>query len=298
MEHPPVRPPDWRIWFAAARPGTLWAAVAPVVVGVGIAFSDGVVHPPSAVFAVLGAVLIQVGTNLNNDYQDFLKGADAERVGPLRVTQAGLVAPEIMRNATIVAFALAAAAGAYLMWRGGWPIITVGVLSILCGFWYTSGRYSLAYLGISDLFVLVFFGPVAVGGTYYVQALTMPWYVPVAGLGPGALATAILLVNNVRDVEGDRKVGKRTLVVRLGRKAGVGLYAACLLMALIIPIVMAWTGRAPLAVVVASAVVLPGFWIYRQLGAERDPQRINPLLGRTAQLLLVYSIVLGISWTL
>jgi 1,4-dihydroxy-2-naphthoate polyprenyltransferase len=298
MEYSAERLPAWRVWFFAARPGTLWAAVAPVILGGGIAFADGVGHLPSVMFAAIGAVLIQVGTNLNNDYQDFLKGADTERVGPVRVTQAGLVDPALMKTATMVAFLLAAAAGSYLIWRGGWPLITIGVLSILCGYWYTSGKYSLAYLGISDLFVLVFFGPVAVGGTYYVQALTMPWYVPIAGLGPGALAVGILLVNNVRDLEGDRKAGKRTLVVRLGRQAGVILYASCMFMALLIPIVLAATRFAPIGVIAASLAVIPGFWILRRLDSEQEASRLNPLLGKTAQLLLAYSVLLALGWTL
>jgi 1,4-dihydroxy-2-naphthoate polyprenyltransferase len=288
----------WRIWIHAVRPGTLWAAVGPVVVGTGVALADGVMHPLSAALAMLAAVLIQIATNLNNDYQDFLKGADDGRSGPLRVTQAGLVSPAIMRTATAVSFALASMAGAYLMWRGGWPIVLVGVLSIACGIWYTTGRYSLAYLGLGDVFVLIFFGPVAVGGTYYVQALTMPWYVPVAGLGPGLLAVAILLVNNIRDAEGDRQAGKMTLVARFGRAFGVRLYGAAIAGAAGLPVVLYAAGYAPAGAFAAAAVAAVGLLYVSPLARAGNAMEINPFLGRTARLLLLYCLVLAAGWNL
>jgi 1,4-dihydroxy-2-naphthoate polyprenyltransferase len=288
----------WRIWIHAVRPGTLWAAVGPVVVGTGVALADGVMHPLSAALAMLAAVLIQIATNLNNDYQDFLKGADDGRSGPLRVTQAGLVSPAIMRTATAVSFALASMAGAYLMWRGGWPIVLVGVLSIACGIWYTTGRYSLAYLGLGDVFVLIFFGPVAVGGTYYVQALTMPWYVPVAGLGPGLLAVAILLVNNIRDAEGDRQAGKMTLVARFGRAFGVRLYGAAIAGAAGLPVVLYAAGYAPAGAFAAAAVAAVGLLYVSPLSRAGNAMEINPFLGRTARLLLLYCLVLAAGWNL
>lgn len=286
-------------WVTAARPKTLWAAVAPVLVGTAMAFEAGVLHAPSALCALLGAMLIQVGTNYSNDYVDFLKGADtAERKGPLRVTQAGLVSPEAMRRATILVFALAFVSGLYLVWRGGWPILAVGVLSILFGVLYTAGRYSLAYLGIADIFVLVFFGPVAVGGTYYVQALALPPEVLVAGLGPGLLAVAILLANNIRDIDEDRVAGKKTLVARLGRDFGVGLYAATIALATLVPAVLyAMTGGHEAAL--ATFVVVPlGIPLMNQLLRERDARALNPLLGATARLLLVYSVLFAVGWNL
>src|SRR5690606_25617337 len=242
--------PGPQVWITAARPKTLPAAVAPVLVGTAIALEAGVFHALAAACAMLGAVLIQIGTNYANDYHDFVKGADTDaRKGPMRVTQAGLVTPEATRNAAVVAFALAVAAGTYLMIRGGWPIVAIGAASILSGVLYTAGRYALAYVGLADLFVLVFFGPVAVAGTYYVQAvgdaaaLALPPVVVAAGLGPGLLATAILLVNNVRDVDEDRAADKRTLVVRFGRGFGVRLYAGCVAAAALVPVgLWLWTG--------------------------------------------------------
>lgn len=270
-----------------------------------MAVEAGAFHALAAACAFLGALFIQIGTNYSNDYHDFVKGADtAERKGPMRVTQAGLVTPEATRRAAVVAFALAVAAGTYLMSRGGWPIVTIGVLSILSGVLYTAGRYSLAYLGLADLFVLVFFGPVAVAGTFYVQAVDDPAAldllpeVAFAGLGPGLLATAILLVNNIRDVDEDCAANKRTLVVRLGRSVGIGLYIACVVAAALVPVVLwQWTGAHPW-VMGASLACLLAIPIVRALRTERDATRLNPLLGATARLLLVYSVLFSIGWVL
>ena len=230
-------PPSWRVWLMAARPKTLGAAIAPVLLGTAMAVEAGAFHALAAFCALLGAILIQVGVNYHNDYADFKKGTDTdERLGPTRVTQAGFVAPSTMRRATFAVFALAVVVGLYLIVRGGWPVLLIGVLSIASAVAYTAGPYSLADTGTADLFVLIFFGPVAVGGTYYVQALGITPAVIAAGLGPGLLSVGILLVNNIRDIEGDREAGKRTLPVRLGRAVGVRLYIACLLGAALVPV--------------------------------------------------------------
>ncbi|MEZ4703214.1 MAG: 1,4-dihydroxy-2-naphthoate polyprenyltransferase [Rhodothermales bacterium] len=285
------------IWWAAVRPKTLWAALAPVLMGTAMAFEAGVFHPVSAVLALVGAICIQIGTNLYNDYADFLKGADTEaRKGPVRVTQAGLVRPEAIRLAAYLTFVFAVVAGGYLMWRGGLPVVIIGVASVVSGILYTAGRYSLAYLGLGDLFVLIFFGPVAVGGTYYVQALAIDPLVLQAGLAPGLLAVAILLVNNVRDVEEDRLAAKRTLVVRLGRRFGVGLYGVCLVAAALIPIWLAVATGGHWPVLLCSAVALAGLPMVGRLGRERAPAILNPMLGATARLLLLYSIVFAVGW--
>ncbi|NNF03262.1 MAG: 1,4-dihydroxy-2-naphthoate octaprenyltransferase, partial [Rhodothermales bacterium] len=181
------------VWIEASRPKTLWAAVAPVLLGIAAATAGGVFHFTAAALALVGALLIQVGTNYFNDYADFVKGADdADRTGPRRVVQAGLVSPEAMLRATALVFTMAVGSGTYLMIRGGWPIVLIGFSSILVGILYTGGRFSLAYRGVADLFVLVFFGPVAVAGTYYVQALSWPPAIWFAGLGPGLMAVSIL----------------------------------------------------------------------------------------------------------
>ena len=291
--------PGPRVLLVASRPKTLWAAASPVVVGWALAFGDGVFHALSAVLALAGALLIQVATNYHNDYADFLKGTDKpDRAGPKRVTAAGMATPAQMRRATVSAFGLAVVSGAYLMIRGGWPIVTIGVLSILFGVLYTAGKHSLAYLGIADLFVLVFFGPVAVGGTYWVQALSINYTVLVAGLAPGLLSMAILLVNNIRDVEEDRDTGKKTLVVRLGRSAGVGLYAACILGAAAVPIGLYAIGGGRLASMLAALILIPAAALYRKLRRETSPADLNPVLGKTAGLLLVYALLFSIGWAL
>jgi 1,4-dihydroxy-2-naphthoate octaprenyltransferase len=281
----------------AARPKTLGAAVAPVLVGTAMASQAGSAHLPSALLALASAVLIQVGVNYHNDYSDYLKGADTEdRVGPTRVTQAGLVDPATMRRATVVVFALAVAAGAYLIGRGGWPVLAIGVASIGAAIWYTGGRYSLAALGLADVFVFVFFGPVAVAGTYYVQALAVSPEVIAAGIGPGLLSVAILLVNNIRDLPQDRRSEKRTLVVRLGRSAGVVLYAGCVVGALLVPAgLAAWTGSHPWSA--ATLALLPlAVGPIRTLARTTDPEKLNPLLGATGRLLVLWSIVFSVGW--
>lgn len=294
---PPASPV--KTWTLAARPKTLWAAVAPVVVGTAMAWEDEAAHAASALFALLGALLIQIGTNFSNDYIDFLKGADTgTRKGPLRVTQAGLISPRAMKRATFLIFALAFATGLYLVWRGGWPVLLIGSLSIVAGVFYTAGRYSLAYLGLGDLFVLLFFGPVAVGGTYYVQALDLTWEVIVAGLGPGLLAAALLMVNNLRDADEDRAAGKKTLVVRFGRRFGAGLYIFSVIGAALVPVVLYLVTEAhpfALAAVGAVPMAIPAM---RTLLHTQKASDLNPLLGSTARLLLVYSLLFSVGWIL
>lgn len=288
------------MWLAAARPKTLPAAIAPVLVGIGLAWEAGAFHPLAALCALLGAVLIQIGTNYSNDAEDHVRGADTEaRKGPLRATAAGLASPGQMRVAAGVAFGLAFVAGLYLIVRGGWPILVLGLVSIASGVAYTVGRYALAYTGLADLFVLVFFGPVAVGGTYYVQALALPTWVPIAGLGPGFLATAILIANNVRDVEEDRAADKRTLVVRFGRPFGVTLYNACVSGAVVVPAALALVSRDHVGVLAASALAaLVGRRLARTLATTDESAVLNPLLGKTAGLLFVYSLAFALGWAL
>ncbi len=201
----------------AARPKTLPAAAAPVIVGTALAFRDGVFRPGPALAALLGALLIQIGTNLANDYFDFRKGADTEeRLGPVRVTQAGLLTPEEVARGMWIAFRLATLAGVYLISVAGWGVVWIGVFSILAGIAYTGGPFPLGYHGFGEIAVFIFFGLVAVNGTYYVQGGTLTLGGVWASLSIGLLASAILVVNNLRDIVTDAKAGKRTLAVRLG----------------------------------------------------------------------------------
>lgn len=287
------------IWLHAARPKTLWAAFAPVLIGVAMAYADGAFHAGAALAALLGALLIQVATNFCNDYADFRKGADtAERQGPLRVTQAGLIAPRTMLAATAGVFALACLAGLYLVLRCGWPLLAVGLLSIAAGIGYTAGPFPFGYRGWGDAFVLLFFGPVAVAGTYYVQALRLPLAPVAAGLAPGFLAVAILVVNNLRDVDGDARAGKRTLAVRFGRTFARWEYLLCLLAAACVPAALFLrTGRHPwsLLAIAIAPVALPAL---RRIFGGTTGEVLNPMLAYTARLLLLYSVLFSIGWIL
>lgn len=294
------RPSTLRLWLDAARPKTLPAAVSPVLLGIGLAWANGAHHPLAALCAMLGAVFIQIGTNYANDGEDFARGADgSDRKGPTRATAAGYVTVGQMRTAAAIAFALAFAAGVYLIVRGGWPILALGLASIASGYAYTAGRYALAYTGLADVFVLLFFGPIAVGGTYFVQALTLPTWVLVAGLGPGALATAILLANNIRDVDEDALANKRTLVVRFGREFGLRLYAACVSLAVVVPGAMVLVSRDHLGALAASALVsIAGRRLVRAMRRAEGSAEMNPLLGKTALLLFAYSVLFAVGWAL
>ncbi len=209
-----------RAWIAAARPKTLSAAVVPVLIGTALAS-----HEPAAISwgvffcALIGAVLIQIATNLINDALDFKKGADtAERLGPLRVTQAGLIRPETVMTAAWVCLMGAALCGIPLIVRGGWPMLVIGLASIALAYAYTGGPYPLAYRGLGEVFVLIFFGLVAVGGTFYAHSLQLTREALLAGFAAGSLATVLIVINNLRDVESDRRSDKRTTVVRFGER--------------------------------------------------------------------------------
>ncbi len=295
MQHPGII----LVWLQAARPKTLFAAVAPVLMGTAMAYADGSMHLPAALACLAGALLLQIGTNFSNDYADFVKGADTEeRIGPVRATQAGLVSPGAMKTAAILTFVAAAAVCGYLVTRGGWPILALGILSILAGVAYTSGPYPLAYLGLGDLFVLIFFGPVAVAGTYYVQAQTFSWLPAAAGLAPGLLAVAILVVNNLRDIEGDRKAGKHTLAVRFGASFSRWQYTGCIVLAAAVPpLLIRFAGPGHVNAHVASLILLIAIPPIRMVFA-RSGRALNPLLGITSILLLTQSILFSIGWNL
>jgi 1,4-dihydroxy-2-naphthoate octaprenyltransferase len=224
---PATAPSGVRIWLMAARIRTLPASVAPVLVGTALAGFQHVFHPLRFFAALVGAMLIQVGTNLSNDYSDARRGADAEdRLGPVRVTAGGLVPPRRVLLATYITFGLAVLVGVYLIVVAGWQLLLVGVASILAGILYTGGPRPYGYEGLGELFVFLFFGIVAVAGSYFVQVKHLDWEAFVLAVPVGLLAAGILMVNNVRDIETDRRAGKRTLAVRLGRRRTRSLFAA------------------------------------------------------------------------
>jgi len=294
------RPSSLAIWAQASRPKTLWAGAAPVVVAAGLAHGDAAFHGLAAFCALLGALLIQIGTNFANDYFDFVKGTDtAARVGPTRATQAGWVQPAAMRRATLLTFALVFVPGAYLIARGGWPLLAIGLISIACGILYTAGPYPLAYVGLGDVFVLLFFGPVAVGGAYYVQALEVTAPVLVAGLGPGLISVALLTVNNLRDVDTDRAAGKRTLAVRFGPRFARHEYLACLFgAALAVPLYFYATTGNRFFFIVPFAVFLLARPVLKPILTTNDGPTLNAILARTGAILLVHSTTFALACTL
>ena len=277
------------IWISAARLRTLPAAIVPVIVGTAVARACGGIAWGPALAALAGAIAIQIGTNFANDVFDAEKGADtADRIGPLRAVSAGLISAAAMKRAMIGAFAVASAFGLYLVASAGWPIAAIGIASIISGIAYTGGPWPLGYHGLGDVFVMVFFGFVAVCGTVYVQLHAVPALALWAAVPVGALATAILVVNNLRDRATDARAGKRTLAVRLGRRAVLVEYALLLAAAYAVPLALAighpW--RALPVITTPLAVVR-----LRQLAVASDGPTFNRLLAATGQLLLLHGLL-------
>ena len=279
----------------AARPKTLTAAIAPVAAGTGLAVLHDTAAGLPAVAALAGAVLIQIGTNLANDYYDFLRGGDTdERVGPVRVTQAGILPPEAVRRGMVVVLAAAMLVGVYLVAVGGWPIVWIGLASVACAVLYTGGPFPLAYHGLGDVFVFIFFGLVAVGGTYWVQGLAWPVAAVSGGAGLGELNTAIPVANKLRDMETDAQADKRTLAVRLGRRGTQVEYLSMLAMGAATPVVgVLWLGWPPSALLALLALVL-AVSPARTVLSYREPRELLPALGGTARVVVVYGVLLGL----
>ena len=283
-----------RLWLVASRPRTLPAAVAPVLVGTALAISEHEFRPLAFAAALIGSVFIQIGTNLANDYSDARRGADTEdRLGPVRVTAGGLMPPQRVLTGTYVAFAVAVAAGAYLAAVAGWEMLVVGVVSIAAGVLYTGGPRPYGYEGLGELFVFLFFGLVAVTGTYYVQAQELPWEAFALAVPIGLLAAAILVVNNVRDVDTDRRAGKRTLAVQLGRRRARVLFAAMLAVAYLVPGAIPLLGGLSwwVALPLASLAMVPP--LYRTVATSTDGPALNGALAATGRLLAVYALLLS-----
>ena len=283
-----------RLWLVAARPRTLPAAVAPVLVGTSLAVSQDIFRPLAFVAALVGSVFIQIGTNLANDLSDARRGADTEdRLGPVRVTAGGLMPPRTVLVGTYVAFGIAVAAGAYLAAVAGWELLVVGAVSILAGVLYTGGPRPYGYEGLGELFVFLFFGIVAVAGSYYVQAEELPWEAFALAVPVGLLASAILVVNNVRDVDTDRRAGKRTLAVKLGRGRARRLFGAMVVLALAAPLAIAAAGGLSwwLALTVLAWPLAPP--LLRTVATRSDGPALNGALANTGRLLAAFSLLLA-----
>jgi 1,4-dihydroxy-2-naphthoate octaprenyltransferase len=284
-----------KIWLMAARVRTLPAAVAPVLVGTAVAQAlDDELSVTVFLAALLGALFIQVGTNLSNDYSDARRGADTEdRLGPVRVTAGGLVPPKQVLIATYITFGLAVLCGVYLIAEAGWELLIVGVLSIAAGVLYTGGPRPYGYEGLGEVFVFLFFGVAAVAGSTFTQIERWPWEALAYAVPVGLLASAILVVNNVRDMDTDRRVGKKTLAVRLGRERTRRMYAVMVYAAFLTALIpwlfgpiSAWSALCLLAIPLAVRLV-------RTVSTHTDGPTLNGALAGTGQLQLVFCVLLS-----
>ena len=285
---------DWNTWALAIRLRTLPAAAAGVITGSALAWWDGYFRLDAALACLLTAILLQIGSNLANDVFDFERGTDtAERAGPIRVTQAGLLTPSQVKWGMVVVFGLAALCGLYLAWLGGWPIILLGIAAILSAIAYTGGPFPLGYYGLGDLFVFIFFGLASVAGTYYVQAgfvSTAAWWMAIP---PGLIITAILVVNNLRDLKNDRKGGKHTLAVILGERGSKVEYLICITAAYIVIPIAAGMGIIPWLSLITWASLLVAISTTRIVLTQRG-RPLNAALAGTGQVALLFSILFWI----
>jgi len=287
-----------QIWWLAIRPKTLPAATAGVVMGSALAWRDGFFRVDAALMCLFAALLLQIGSNLANDVFDFERGTDTpERLGPTRVTQAGLLSPSQVKIGMAVVFALAALLGLYLAWLGGWPIILIGIAAIISAIAYTGGPFPLGYYGLGDIFVFIFFGLASVAGTYYVQAGTVSsaaWWMTIP---PGLIITAILVVNNLRDLENDRKSKKHTLAVIFGEHFAKIEYLLCMLVAYLMLPFAAWMGIIPWLSLLAWGSLPIAFRATRTVFIQKG-RPLNTALAGTGQAAFVLSVLFWVGLAL
>jgi 1,4-dihydroxy-2-naphthoate polyprenyltransferase len=284
-------------WMLAIRPRTLPAAAAGGLLGAGIAWKTAGRVPPlvPALVILACALLLQILANLVNDVADFQKGTDtAERLGPVRVTQSGLLSPRQMWAGVAVNILLAGLGGLYLAWVAGWVVIAIGAASILIAMLYTVGPFALEDLGLGDLFALLFFGLVAVGGTVYILTGRLTGLGWLGGLAAGCLTTAILVVNNVRDIETDRQAGRKNIPVVWGRRAAELEYGLMLGIAYVVPVAAHLLGWVSIWALIPLVTLPRAMYLYRQIHSLPPGRQFNLLLADTAQLLLLFSVLFGI----
>ncbi|RAP38148.1 1,4-dihydroxy-2-naphthoate polyprenyltransferase [Candidatus Marinamargulisbacteria bacterium SCGC AAA071-K20] len=274
-------------WFGACRIKTIPAAICPIIIGSTLASSLDI---PSLILILISAVLIQIATNLANDYFDYKNDADTpDRLGPVRATTAGLISAESMKKGIIITFSLAFIVGLFLVARGGWPILIIGLSSILAGLLYTGGPYPLGYNGLGDIFVLLFFGPIAVAGTVYLNSFEFSREIILIGLAPGLLSTAILAINNLRDVDEDRKTGKRTLAVILGSSFAKWEYVVCVITAVAIPIIIkASQGALSYRVMIILITLIPTVPLIKTVFTKKG-KILNGVLAKTGLVMVMYA---------
>ena len=281
-------------WLLAARLHTLPAAISPVILGCALAFHDGSFHFLICIMTLLAAMFIQIGANIANDVFDFQKGSDRnDRLGPIRVTQSGLISPEKMKKAMWLTFALAICVGFYLAFIGGWPIVLIGLASIAAGIAYTGGPYPLGYHGFGDVFVFIFFGLIAVPGTYYLQTTTINNLSIYMGAIMGMLSTAILVVNNLRDADTDKLSGKKTLAVRFGKKFSKIQFSVLVLIPFLLPLYIWWNVENELSVLIILFTLPFSFYLISQIFL-RTGSTLNLVLVRTSLFLFIFTLLFSI----
>ena len=284
----------WQAWGLAIRPRTLPAAATGVVMGSALAWADGRFRSGAFLACLAAALLLQIGSNLANDVFDFERGTDTpERLGPTRVTQAGLLTPAQVKAGMAMAFGLAAILGLYLAWLGGWPIVIIGIASILAAIAYTAGPFPLGYHGLGEVFVFLFFGVASVAGTYFVQAGSVSaaaWWMT---LPPGLIVTAILVVNNLRDIDIDRKGRKRTLAVRLGERATKAEYLLCMTVAYLVLPLPALIGVVPWSALLAWLSVPLACRATRVVLTQKG-RPLNAALADTGLAALLFSLLFSL----
>lgn len=282
------------LWIAAFRPKTLIASISPVVIGTVVALTQGHFHFAIFLYTLLTGVSIQIATNLANDYFDYVKGADTEaRKGPMRLTQSGAVSLTSIKIGVLISFIVPAFTGSYLIMVGGLPIALLLALALLMAYAYTAGPFPLAYLGLGDIFVLIFFGPVAVCSTTYLQTGAFSWQAALIGLIPGCISCAILVINNLRDIDEDRAANKKTLIVRYGKRFGQLEYTAAVALPALIPLAFprpfAW---------LTLLCLLPALTLIYELKSVETPDAYAPLFAKTGQYFALYTLVFAFSWML
>ena len=282
-------------WLLASRPKTLLASISPVLLGSIVAYSDGHFDILISIILFISAILLQILTNFANDYYDFIKGADTvERIGPVRAVQSGSITPKAMKNAVIIVVFISLLFGSILTYLTSYWILVIGIFSIIFAILYTAGPFALAYKGLGELFVFIFFGPIAVTGSYYCYTLQTPWYIFYLSIPAGCISTVILLTNNIRDYEIDKRLGKNTFVVRIGLTFSKLFYTLLLLIAFAIPLFF-----------VKNAPLMPIFCMLPALGVSRsiafifkykNPVELNALLGKNSLLLFFYSLAISLGY--
>ena len=285
-------------WILAARPRTLGAAAIPVLAGAALAFSAGSLDPLATLLIVACAVLIQIATNYFNDAIDHAKGADtAERIGPTRVTSSGMLAPRAVMRGGVICLALAVLLSIPLVLHGGWPIVVIGLFSLLFAYTYTGGPFPLAYLGLGEIFVVLFFGIIAVAGTFYLNTLEWSFAAALAGLQIGLHSSVLLAVNNLRDIESDRTANKRTLAARFGLTFAQRENAALVMTPFVLS--LAWLPLGFFWAFLLPLMTLPLAWWLARACLDAQPDRsVNQLLAQAAALHAAFGLLLSLGFLL